>query len=59
MPAIGASTTGGGFTLWPDTLGFAALDDADLVRRDVYDVVDQVLHHVSVADDDDVVEHRL
>lgn len=30
---IGASTTGGGFTLWPDTLGFAALDDADLVRR--------------------------
>ncbi|MBO9696930.1 MAG: glycoside hydrolase family 3 protein [Sphingopyxis sp.] len=30
---LGASTTGGGFTLWPDTLGFAALGDADLVRR--------------------------
>ncbi|WP_031295840.1 glycoside hydrolase family 3 protein [Sphingobium ummariense] len=30
---LGASTTGGGFTLWPDTLGFAALGDANLVRR--------------------------
>lgn len=30
---LGASTTGGGFTLWPDTLGFAALGSADLVRR--------------------------
>lgn len=30
---LGASTTGGGFSLWPDTLGFAAIGDADLVRR--------------------------
>ncbi len=30
---LGASTTGGGFTLWPDTLGFAALGNADLVRQ--------------------------
>ncbi len=30
---LGASTTGGGFTLWPDTLGFAALGSADLVRK--------------------------
>lgn len=30
---LGASTTGGGFSLWPDTLGFAALGDADTVRR--------------------------
>ncbi|AHE52979.1 glycoside hydrolase family 3 protein [Sphingomonas sanxanigenens] len=30
---LGASTTGGSFTLWPDTLGFAALGDANLVRR--------------------------
>lgn len=30
---LGASTAGGGFSLWPETLGFAALDDPDLVRR--------------------------
>ena len=30
---LGASTTGGGFSLWPDTLGFAALGDAVTVRR--------------------------
>lgn len=30
---LGASTTGGGFSLWPDTLGFAALGDAETVRR--------------------------
>ncbi|MGK2909788.1 MAG: glycoside hydrolase family 3 protein [Sphingobium sp.] len=30
---LGASTTGGGFSLWPDTLGFAALGDPDTVRR--------------------------
>ncbi|QGP81232.1 glycoside hydrolase family 3 protein [Sphingobium sp. CAP-1] len=30
---LGASTTGGGFSLWPDTLGFAALGDAAMVRR--------------------------
>jgi beta-glucosidase len=30
---LGASTTGGSFSLWPDTLGFAALGDADTVRR--------------------------
>lgn len=30
---LGASTRGGGFSLWPETLGFAALDDARLVRR--------------------------
>lgn len=30
---LGASTTGGGFSLWSDTLGFAALGDADTVRR--------------------------
>ena len=30
---LGASTTGGGFTLWPDMLGFAAQGDEALVRR--------------------------
>jgi beta-glucosidase len=30
---LGASTAGGGFSLWPETLGFAALDDPELVRR--------------------------
>lgn len=30
---LGASTTGGGFSLWPDTLGFAALGDTETVRR--------------------------
>lgn len=30
---LGASTTGGGFTLWPDMLGFAAQGNAALVRR--------------------------
>lgn len=30
---LGASTTGGGFSLWSDTLGFAALGDTDTVRR--------------------------
>ena len=30
---LGASTAGGGFSLWPEPLGFAALDDPDLVRR--------------------------
>ncbi|MFZ2995799.1 glycoside hydrolase family 3 protein [Sphingobium sp.] len=30
---LGASTTGGGFSLWPDTLGFAALGDAATIRR--------------------------
>ena len=30
---LGASTTGGGFSLWPDTLGFAALGDVATVRR--------------------------
>ncbi|WP_244501675.1 glycoside hydrolase family 3 protein [Sphingomonas gellani] len=30
---LGASTAGGGFSLWPETLGFAALRDPTLVRR--------------------------
>lgn len=30
---LGASTAGGGFSLWPETLGLAATGDADLVRR--------------------------
>jgi beta-glucosidase len=30
---LGASTTGGGFSLWPETLGFAALRDPARVRR--------------------------
>lgn len=30
---FGASTTGGGFSLWPETLGFAAIGDPALVRR--------------------------
>lgn len=30
---LGASTAGGGFTLWPETLGMAALGDPALVRR--------------------------
>lgn len=30
---FGASTKGGGFSLWPETLGFAAIGDATLVRR--------------------------
>lgn len=30
---LGASTRGGGFSLWPETLGFAALRDPERVRR--------------------------
>ena len=30
---LGASTTGGGFSLWPDMLGFAALNDPAVMRR--------------------------
>ena len=30
---LGASTTGGGFSLWPDMLGFAALNDPAVTRR--------------------------
>lgn len=30
---LGASTAGGGFSLWPETLGLAATGDTDLVRR--------------------------
>ena len=30
---LGASTAGGGFSLWPETLGFAALRDPARVRR--------------------------
>ncbi len=30
---LGASTQGGGFSLWPETLGFAAIGDPALVRR--------------------------
>ena len=30
---VGASTTGGGFSAWPETLGFAAIGDPALVRR--------------------------
>ncbi|MBK6025831.1 beta-glucosidase [Brevundimonas nasdae] len=30
---LGASTAGGGFSLWPETLGLAAIGDTDLVRR--------------------------
>ncbi len=30
---LGASTAGGGFSLWPETLGLAATGDVDLVRR--------------------------
>ncbi|MDQ4421545.1 glycoside hydrolase family 3 C-terminal domain-containing protein [Sphingobium sp. DEHP117] len=30
---FGASTKGGGFSLWPETLGFAAIGDPALVRR--------------------------
>lgn len=30
---LGASTTGGGFSLWPDMLGFAALNDPVVMRR--------------------------
>nr|WP_235209728.1 glycoside hydrolase family 3 N-terminal domain-containing protein [Sphingobium sp. Ant17] len=30
---MGASTTGGGFSLWPDMLGFAALNDPAVTRR--------------------------
>lgn len=29
---LGASTTGGGFSLWPDMLGFAALNDPAVMR---------------------------
>lgn len=29
---LGASTAGGGFSLWPETLGLAAIGDPDLVR---------------------------
>lgn len=30
---LGASTSGGGFSLWPETLGLAAIGDPALVRR--------------------------
>ncbi|MES3034784.1 MAG: glycoside hydrolase family 3 N-terminal domain-containing protein [Gemmatimonadota bacterium] len=30
---VGASNTGSGFSQWPETLGFGALDDAALVKR--------------------------
>jgi len=30
---VGASSAGNGFTQWPETLGFAAIGDASLVRR--------------------------
>ena len=30
---LGASSTGGGFSQWPETLGFAAIGDAALVRQ--------------------------
>ena len=30
---LGASTAGGGFSLWPETLGLAATGDVDFVRR--------------------------
>lgn len=30
---LGASTAGGGFSLWPETLGLSATGDTDLVRR--------------------------
>lgn len=30
---VGQSVSGGGFTQWPETLGLAAIDDADLTRR--------------------------
>jgi beta-glucosidase len=30
---LGASSTGGGFSQWPETLGFAAIGDAGLVRQ--------------------------
>jgi beta-glucosidase len=30
---LGASTAGGGFSLWPETLGLAAIGDPSLVRR--------------------------
>ena len=33
MTTIGASTSGEGFSQWPEPLGFAALDDAELVLR--------------------------
>ena len=32
-PTFGASVAGTGFSQWPGTLGFAALNDADLVER--------------------------
>jgi beta-glucosidase len=30
---LGATSSGGGFSQWPETLGFAAIGDRDLVRR--------------------------
>lgn len=30
---VGQSVSGGGFTQWPETLGLAAIDDAELTRR--------------------------
>lgn len=33
MTTIGASTAGEGFSQWPEPLGFAALDDAELMLR--------------------------
>lgn len=30
---VGQSVSGGGFSQWPETLGLAAIDDADLTRR--------------------------
>lgn len=30
---LGASLSGGGFSIWPETLGFAAINDPALVRR--------------------------